>query len=353
MTNNPSDEFSFDESSASSGSGTSGSINFDFSQAENAQPGVYTYNATFGPGQPPQVSQSFTPLTPGQPVNFGSMPPLTPEMQRLAQQRAQNMLGNMQRGRGLRLGCFWWGFILFMTIIFPIGLFLFINGTFSGAITGIADSLLGENNFISQISGALDSVVPDTQPIPANTTADAFDPVAALPGVRSFAGDGALLAEIYATSVRPDGTINLNATYTPAPYVDYQFYRPVPRPDDAPPIGAGGTSDGQWYEPIEISAYQPGRMSQISSTGGGVSVRTQFVNQGLARDADDPTTSVSFDTDDSLLDPACSFAELWRLALSQGAPQEAVATISYDSSGYDFAISGVLSLRFDRDCKLR
>lgn len=318
----PSEAFSFDEPDSSGSSGAAGGFAVNFSPAERAQPGIYTYQATFSPGQPPQISQGFAPLTPDQPV------------------------------RRVRVGCCLWGFILIM-IGFPIGLILFLNGLFSGAITGIADSILGENNFISQISSVIDSVVPDTRPLPANTSADAFDPVAALPDIRAFAGDGALLAEIYATSVRPDGTLNLNATYTPQPYVDYQFYRLVPRPENAPPIGAGGTSGGPWFEPITISAYQPGQMSLISHTGGGVNVRTQFVNQGLARQIDAPTTSVTFNTDRSLLDPACSFAELWAQALTQGAPAEAVASIHYTASGYDFIISGVISLRFDTRCKLR
>ncbi|MCS7071830.1 MAG: hypothetical protein NZM00_10020, partial [Anaerolinea sp.] len=240
----PSEQFTFDDSNASTSGGAEGSIHFDFSELDDAQPGIYTGSVTFAPGQPQQVSQSFTPLTPGQAARPGSMPPLTADMKRLAQMRARQMLDATRGRRGLRLGCFWWGFMIFMMIIFPVGVILLLSGAFSGTITQIADSILGENNFISQISSAIDSVVPDTRPLPAHVRADAFDPVAALPDVRAFAGEGALLAEIYATSVRPDGTIDLNATYTPQPYVDYQFYRPVPRPENAPPVGAGGTSSG-------------------------------------------------------------------------------------------------------------
>ncbi|MGQ9910660.1 MAG: hypothetical protein ACUVS2_17685 [Candidatus Flexifilum sp.] len=316
---NPSEAFSFDEPDGSDSSGAGG-ISFDFSGVERAQPGVYTTQVTFAPGQPPQVSQGFTPLMPDSPV------------------------------RRARPGCCCWSFVVLL-IVFPVGMILLLSGLFNGAIAQLAASLLGEDNVISQIVGAIDDAVPDTRPLPASAPADAFDPVAALPEIRAFAGDGALLAEIYATSVRPDGTLNLNATYTPRPYVDYRFYRVVPRPDNAPPIGAGGTSSGPWFEPITISAYQPGQMSLISRTGGGVNVRTQFINQGLAREIDEPTTSVSFNTDQSLLDPACSFAELWAQALTRGAPAEAVASIHYNASGYDFVISGVISLRFDSRCK--
>ena len=52
--------------------------------------------------------------------------------------------------------------------------------------------------------------------------------------------------------------------------------------------------------------------------------------------------------------PRCSFAALWAQAEQRGAPANAVATITYDTSGYDFAIRETsILLRFDSNCRMR
>jgi hypothetical protein len=188
----------------------------------------------------------------------------------------------------------------------------------------------------------------DTRPVPGD--ARRFDPIAALPGVREYAGVGAKLVSLRADYVRSDGTLDLNADYTPKPNVDYRFIREVARPADAAPIGAGGSNTGPWYEPIRIRAYQPGQWRQVTRSGGGVSLRYSYMNRGMERDAGAPTTNA----ETVAPDPACSLADLWQVALTKDAPREAVAVIEYDAAGYEFRISGLsVDLGFDMDCKLK
>ncbi|HYO89408.1 MAG TPA: hypothetical protein VER79_12215, partial [Candidatus Limnocylindrales bacterium] len=190
-------------------------------------------------------------------------------------------------------------------------------------------------------------------PLPGE--ASTFDPFAALPEVTAFAGAEAQLAEIEAVQVRSDGTQNLNADYAPPrPRTTYTYFREVPRPENAPPLGAGGSAGDQWYEPITIEAYQPGAMSQITRTGGGMNIRTQFVNQGLKRQVNDPTNSLSFNDSGFVAAPKCTTRQLWSTALERGAPADAVASITYNADGYEFRISGIgVSLTFDANCRLQ
>lgn len=286
----------------------------------------------------------------GQPVSVQWTPGRAdPRMIQAAQIGSQQMLGRIQKRGPFHLGCFWWVFIIGMTIVFPIVLIAFLSGAFN-SMSGTFDDLLGEGNLLSQFTNATAGVLPESRPIPPETTAAAFDPVIVLAGLRSWAGDNALLGEIFASQVRQDGTLDLTATYTPAPYVEYTFYRQVERPADAPPVGAGGSNTGPWYEPIEIRAYRPGQTSTITSTGGGVSVRAQFMNQGFALERDDPEAN-AFNSDESLLDPRCPFSDLWAQAIARGAPADAVASIRYTADGYEFNITGVFNLDFDRECK--
>ncbi len=51
--------------------------------------------------------------------------------------------------------------------------------------------------------------------------------------------------------------------------------------------------------------------------------------------------------------PTCAFADLWKTALEQGAPKEAVATITYDERGYAFVIRGTnIRHHFNQECEL-
>ena len=204
---------------------------------------------------------------------------------------------------------------------------------------------------------ALNGVVASLTGIPAPQTAaisgpaNAFDPIVALPSVSAFAGSDAQIISFRAASVRPNGTLDLTATYSPSPRVDYEFVREVPRPADAPPVGAGSTGRGPWYEPVSIAVYQPGQRRNFSYRGGGVSASMDYVNEGMERDRSDPTTSLSGAIAET---PRCRLADLWDVALTHDAPADAVATIGYDADGYDFSISALgIYLDFDLDCKLK
>src|SRR5436190_7302925 len=118
----------------------------------------------------------------------------------------------------------------------------------------------------------------DTRDVPGD--AAHFDPVTSYPSVLDYAGTGAELVSVDAYYVRSDGTAELNATYSPAPYVDYNFVRKLDKaPPNAPPIGAGGANTDPWYEPVEIRLYQPGQMRQVTSGGNSYT----YVNKGMER----------------------------------------------------------------------
>jgi hypothetical protein len=184
----------------------------------------------------------------------------------------------------------------------------------------------------------------DTRPVPGD--ASRFNPLAALPDIRAYAGEGAQLISIEADYVRSDGTMELTAEYSPSPRVEYQFVREMPRPADAPPIGAGGANTGPWYEPITIKAYKPGQWWNVTRGNSEYS----YMNQGLERETSSPRNDM---TDQIVADPSCSFGDFWQVALKKDAPKDAVATINYDQYGYSFSISGLsVDLRFDMTCRL-
>jgi hypothetical protein len=202
--------------------------------------------------------------------------------------------------------------------------------------------------FMNQIMTALTGVeAPQTQPL--TTDPNNFDAFAGLEQARALAGENALLISINANYVRSDGTMDLNASYSPAPRTDYKFVREIPRPEDAPPVGVAGSTNGQWYEPITIEVYRPGSRRHVSITSGGSRVSFDYTNEGMVRDVDSPTTSLSGEI---LEDPKCTMKQLWAIALEHDAPQDAVAIITYDAEGYDFNISGVVYLEFTPNCKL-
>lgn len=230
-----------------------------------------------------------------------------------------------------------------------IGLTVLITG---GALAGMGGMLndMGLGDLGSFISTAVDAMQgPETVAIQGDVTR--FDPQAGLDQAAAFAGAGAQFAGLDAQYVRSDGTMDLTATsYNPR--VTYSFLRPIEPPANAPPVGAAGNTGGQWYEPITIEAYRPGQVSTITTTGGGISTRIQFVNQGMRKDVGDPTTNPF-----SLTAPPmrCSFADLWREAIERGASADAVATIRYSEFGdewtYDFIVPGII-ITFNEDCSV-
>jgi hypothetical protein len=234
-------------------------------------------------------------------------------------QELNPMSSGSPRPRRGRLGCLLWLVVII------------IIGYFAGKYLVIPFFITGGGNA-------------DTRPVPGDPRN--FDPVAALPGVTDYAGKNSHLVSIRAYYVRSDGTLDLNASnYNP--YVEYKFYRELDAPPpDAPPVGAGGTVNGKWYEPVDITAYQPGQWRSVSGT-----VSYTYQNQGMERETSSPTANL-YDTFAST--PECSFKDLWDVALKHDAPKDAVAIIEYDANGYSFDISGAsVNLDFDLACKLK
>ncbi len=179
-----------------------------------------------------------------------------------------------------------------------------------------------------------------------------FDPFAKLPEIRSRVGKDARLTEIRANFVRPDGTMDLEAKYTPFPTANYTFQRPLDKPpENAPPIGAGRGPDDQWFVEVRVSCYQPGQRRQVSRTGGGVSTRYQYTHLGM--DVDEGTPQ-SGKLEAGLPDPKCSTQKLWETAIARNARGDAVARIEYGKGGYIFSIDGT-GIRFqcDENCVIR
>jgi len=179
-----------------------------------------------------------------------------------------------------------------------------------------------------------------------------FDPIKNYEAVRSFAGEGAQLLSMDANLVRSDGTLELTASYKPSPTVNYEFVRELQEPpEDAAPLGVAGSSpDGKWYEPVNVTIEQPGQSRHVTKIGGGSNVEGSYSTKGMLKDigtaTGKPGTIVPA--------PTCSLADLWQIAIEQGAPKEAVANIDYDGNGYEFDITGTgISLEFGSDCKLK
>jgi hypothetical protein len=237
-------------------------------------------------------------------------------------------------GRGCLYGCL----LTLVIIVLAVGVPLFF----------VARSF---NFDFSQAGGVLSELMSDPAPETRKINGDPsnFDPIAGLADAQAMAGKGAQLTAIRAYYVRSDGTMDLNATYTPAPYTDYEFVEEIERPEDAPPVGAGGTTSGQWYQPITIEAYKPGQSHRVTSTGGGISRTYYYTNQGMVKKLGSTTTNPF---DGVVEAPQCSFTDLWEVAMrEEDAPEDAVAIIEYTEDGYDFNISGMTYLTFDHDCQ--
>lgn len=215
------------------------------------------------------------------------------------------------------------------------------------AIGGIGGLVIGACAVFAPDKGPLADILNDltgieTRELPGD--ARRFDPVAALPEVQAYAGENARLISLEWNLVRADGTLDLEAPYTPKPSATYEFAREVPRPENAPPPGAGGANTGPWYRNVSIRAYDPGQRRTIIRNGR----RSTYANQGLERGEYDATTARRRFVDP----PTCPIRDLFAVAIARGAPPDAVARVVYDADGYSFTISGVgISLEFDAACQ--
>lgn len=197
----------------------------------------------------------------------------------------------------------------------------------------------GFNDVFSRIG-----LIPEMRAVPGDVAH--FDPVASYAAVRDLAGPGAKLVGMNVRFVRSDGTLDLTASYSPSPGVDYSFVREVPRPANAPPPGAGG-GGGPWYEPVQVRVFEPGRTVTRTTNGS----RSTFDNTGMLRDPGTPTLRA----DKPIRDPTCPIAALWKQATAgRSVPTDAVAVVRYEDDGYRFLITDLkINAAFDADCRKR
>jgi|SRR5687768_3661860 len=176
----------------------------------------------------------------------------------------------------------------------------------------------------------------------------AFDPFAGLGEVQPQVGAASRLVSIEASGVRPDGTMDLTAEYTPGPRASYEFIEPTEEgKDKMPPVGAGRKPDDVWARGVKAEAYRPGQTSHITKRGGSVNAEYYHTNDGVTVKFDSPRAQA---LPSALPSPSVSTKEMWEKALSLGAPKDAVAQVSYDAKGYGFWITGTkISLRWKVD----
>ncbi|HEX2907382.1 MAG TPA: hypothetical protein VHO69_11010 [Phototrophicaceae bacterium] len=144
--------------------------------------------------------------------------------------------------------------------------------------------------------------------------------------------------------MRSDGMLDLYADYEPE--VTYRFVKELGQSDAARPIGAGGNPEGRQWETVDVKVSRP---FELVSTSRGNSTSTTL-KLGMERDTSLPRDS---NPGEPVPPPACSFKQLWDIAITKDAPREAVAVIRYDADGYNFRIEGLSTdLDFDLDCQL-
>lgn len=197
------------------------------------------------------------------------------------------------------------------------------------------------------------TIIEQTAELPGD--AAAFDPIAALPAVQSHAGAVAELLSIDAQYVKSDGTLDLTITDPYRPRVEYEFFiRDDSAGKEAPPLGAGGIEGGFYNKKVSVDVYEPGQWRHVRSMGSGGSSEYSYQNKGMDRDEG----SLVFDNPRPAPAPACSFGELWQVAMEMGAPADALASIRYDLTyqgevRYNFQISGTsLRFEFNADCSV-
>lgn len=184
-------------------------------------------------------------------------------------------------------------------------------------------------------------------PVPGNP--HAFDAVTSFAEVQQFAGNDTRFQGLEADYVSSNGTLDFEAGYNPAPHVTYTFHQLTNAPKDAPPIGAGGSINGKWMHTIDISLGKKGRYSEVGDPSN-KQIDSSFDSRGMDKDIGYPQPD---DQEPAIAPPTCRFEDLWKVALTQKAPKEAVARITYDKDGYDFSISSSdIDLTFDVNCKL-
>lgn len=137
-----------------------------------------------------------------------------------------------------------------------------------------------------------------------------FDPQISLESVQKFAGDNVRLLSLEMTQVKPDGTVNVSASETPA--IAYTFV----------------TTDN-----------------------------TNIIVVNVASDLSMSKTARPISGDEQLpervVPPTCPIDQLWQLAKTYDVPSNGVADIDYTVDGYRFMIDLLeIDLQFSGDCIL-
>ena len=169
----------------------------------------------------------------------------------------------------------------------------------------------------------------------------AFDPVAAAPAVQRFAGPGARLAKLVIQHCPASGLLDLEAAYYPGWTVParYLFVRPTQAHVD-PSLPVGARPEVAPTEGVEVEVMKD-HWRHVSSNGSESDQHHRGMHASVESAPSDPPTAL----------PACPLSRLWAVARTRGAPADAVATITYDATGYEFEIQGTpVALRFDASC---
>lgn len=187
----------------------------------------------------------------------------------------------------------------------------------------------------------------DTADVPGPL--DKFDPIASLVAVAAFAGKEALLEEIYAEYVRPDGTLNLQAEYRP--HVRYGFFGKFPAAQAEPEKREPDTPLGvrQTNRPKEVKPYRDHIAVYIRSPHWESYIlngeETQTWNGGMERvfagRVENQEEIANKEAEYRNRGAPLSFAQIWRGAIEAGAPADnVVAIIHYRDGEYRFYIDG-------------
>lgn len=179
-----------------------------------------------------------------------------------------------------------------------------------------------------------------------------FDPITTFAEVQAYAGENAKLATMKAELVNSDGTMNLKARYgLRRATMTYYFFRELSQPPaNAAPIGAGGSTDGKWYEPISVTISHPGESRYMQKTTANYSFKGNYMHQGMEKNV---MFAVSKTSAELIPPPSCPFKPFWDSAIKQGAPKDSIATIDYTELGYVFKIADTdINLKFGSDCQL-
>lgn len=188
-----------------------------------------------------------------------------------------------------------------------------------------------------------------TAPLPGAATR--FDVVQSLPEVASFVGEGAQLESFMAQFVRPDGTLDLEADYTPGPAVTYEFTKPASASDRTPPTGTdGGQTMLALKQPVKVTLTRPGQRFFVNKRNGSFTTAYSYISKGMQKSEEQPRMMPSARKNTL---PICSFQELWRQAIEAGAPSDGVASILYNGTLYTLKVFGHPNgVAFGLDCKM-